>query len=179
MQLLNSVMETIKKLCNPSKEGITHINIYSKAKTELGLLLTNFARTPINHPEFGHFESLEGLWYWLGTGKRHDVLRTLYGYKAKQIGKSFERINNPDFQKEFESGLEVKFRSHPRIAELFKNTSVPLVHYYWFGTIDNYRLVIPTGSDWFTKWWQDKHLSFTDDRTRLWKQTENKFEKME
>ena len=35
------------------------------------------------------------------------------------------------------------------------------------------------GSDWLTKWWQDKHLSFTDDKTRLWKQTENKFEKME
>lgn len=68
--LQDKTMLLNKALYNPVDEGVTHINIYSKAKTELGLLSTNFARTPIDHPEFGHFESLEGLWYWLATDKK-------------------------------------------------------------------------------------------------------------
>lgn len=160
--LQDKTMLLNKALYNPVDEGITHINIYSKAKTELGLLSTNFAKTPIDHPEFGHFESLEGLWYWLASGKKHDVLRTLYGYKAKQIGKSFENINNPNFQKEFESGLEVKLQSYPKITELLESNPLPIIHYYWFGTLDDHRLVIPKDGDWFTEWWQKKHISLID-----------------
>jgi hypothetical protein len=48
----------------PEEDGVTHINIYSKGKTELGRWLTNFSYSPFNHPEYGKFLSMEGFWYW-------------------------------------------------------------------------------------------------------------------
>ena len=45
-------------MIDPKLDGIEHINIYSKGKTELGRLLTNFAQTPFIHPEYGRFESV-------------------------------------------------------------------------------------------------------------------------
>ena len=52
-------------ILTPQNDGITHINVYSKGKTTLGRWLTNFAHTPIDTID-GHFESIEGYWYWLG-----------------------------------------------------------------------------------------------------------------
>ena len=51
----------------PNEDGITHINICSKGKTELGRLLSNFAHTPFWLQGAGRFESVEGYWFWLGT----------------------------------------------------------------------------------------------------------------
>jgi hypothetical protein len=42
-------------------DGITHINIYSKGKTELGRWLSNFTYHPIE-TEDGKFDSVEGYW---------------------------------------------------------------------------------------------------------------------
>jgi len=33
-------------MINPEEDGITHINIYSKGKTDLGRMLSNFAKLP-------------------------------------------------------------------------------------------------------------------------------------
>lgn len=66
-------------------DGITHINVYSKGKTELGRLLSNFSHTPF----YGNdilFNSVEGWWQWFTTGKEYDYLKYLYGFKAKKRG---------------------------------------------------------------------------------------------
>ncbi len=67
------------------EDGITHINIYSKGKTELGRLMSNFALSPFSVPQHGEFKSIEGYWYWLSTGD--ESLRDLYGYEAKKAGR--------------------------------------------------------------------------------------------
>lgn len=81
---------------NPDEDGITHINVYSKGKTELGQLLSNFAYTPFVHSEYGKFNSIEAFWYYYFTGCKHDDLKLLYGYKAKEKGRKYnnDRINN-------------------------------------------------------------------------------------
>ena len=58
-------------IINPDNDGIDHINTYSKGKTELGKLLTNFAHTPFVHPKYGEFQSVEGFWYFKKTGYSH------------------------------------------------------------------------------------------------------------
>ena len=73
---------------NVEEDGITHVNIYSQGKTKLGKWLSNFSHTPID-TEDGHFESIEGYWYWLVTDNiNKDILRGLYGYEAKKPGES-------------------------------------------------------------------------------------------
>ena len=75
------IMETI--------DGVHHINVYSKGKTEIGRWLSNFSYSPIQTKN-GNFESIEGYWYWITT--LNDRLRELHGFPAKKLGKESEKI---------------------------------------------------------------------------------------
>ena len=121
-----------RKKIDPEMDGVDHINIYSKGKTELGRLLSNFARTPFNHPEYGRFESIEGFWYWAKTGYQHDELKGLYGYQAKMTGKDYEIIHDDNFVNEIKRAIELKIKQTPKIMELLKGNRLPFKHYYIF-----------------------------------------------
>ena len=139
---------------NPLDDGVTHINIYSKGRTELGKALSNFAPIGIKHPAFGNFDCLEGFWYWLSTGKQHDALRTVNGYDAKKLGKTLPRVIYPNFQVEFELGLFLKLRQHPELEIAVNQTTIPFVHYYYFGSIDNAKIVEPIEFKWIPDWFE-------------------------
>jgi len=47
-------------------DGITHINIYSKGKTLLGKMLSNWSYYPI-YLVLGRFNSIEGLIFYLSS----------------------------------------------------------------------------------------------------------------
>jgi hypothetical protein len=69
---------------DPKDDGITHINVYSKAKTELGKFLSNFSKCDLK-TEDGDFQSVEGLWYFLQITDEYkfkDDLRSLSGKSA-------------------------------------------------------------------------------------------------
>lgn len=72
-------------MVDPNEDGVTHINIYSQGKTELGRMLSNFYKCRIDTKD-GVFNSVEGYWYWLGIEdcKEKDALKTLSGYQAKK-----------------------------------------------------------------------------------------------
>lgn len=124
-------------MLDPKMDGVTHINIYSKGKTEMGRLLTNFAHTPFTHAEYGQFASVEGFWYWLRNGKSDDHLRTLYGFKAKEYGKQFESVGCSTFQEDVKEAIRCKLRQNKNILQMLVDSSLPLEHYYWYGDIDN------------------------------------------
>ncbi len=118
---------------DPNEDGITHINVYSKAKTELGRFLSNFAHSPVNTPD-GHFESLEGYWYWLKT--YDDYLRELYGYKAKEYGKKLPVANQTVNKSKFKKALYQKVKNNSEWLKenpLWNDLSLPLKHYYVYG----------------------------------------------
>jgi len=120
-------------MINPDKDGIDHINIYSKAKTNLGKLLSNFAWTPFTC-EDGLFSSIEGYWYWLGC--KDDRLRDMYGFKAKKLGRELEAPDYQDdeeFKRKIKSALRCKMFEHPDIAKMLKESDLPLKYYYVFG----------------------------------------------
>ena len=52
-------------MINPKQDGISHVNIYSQGKTELGRMLSNFYHYQVITKD-GNFTSVEGYWYWLG-----------------------------------------------------------------------------------------------------------------
>jgi len=51
------------------EDGVTHINIYSKGRTTLGQMLSNFEDSPFTC-EDGNFRSIEDYWYWLSVDNR-------------------------------------------------------------------------------------------------------------
>jgi hypothetical protein len=124
------------------EDGITHINIYSKGKTELGRMLSNFYKFPIKTLD-GDFMSVEGYWYWLSIDENtpeREELRKLYGFKVKQRGKEIlDKTNNgkssrfdEDFERKILRAIWYKFR---RCSDLIKPeyANLPIVHYYCYG----------------------------------------------
>ncbi len=125
---------------SPFSEGIDHINVYSKSKTDLGRLLTNFAHTPFTHPKYGHFESIEGAWFYFLTGKRHEKLRKLHGSAAKMQGSNLvprewrsEMVYTEDFKQIINECTQCKFRQHTDILLKLISNDLPLEHYYIVG----------------------------------------------
>lgn len=114
----------------PERDGVDHINVYSKGKTELGRLLTNFADTPFKHPEHGQFRTVEGFWYWLKTGMVHDDLRTMLGWEAKMLGKLLPVVEAPHFEVRIKTAIRAKLIQNPHILRMLLDNELPLAHYY-------------------------------------------------
>lgn len=117
---------------NPDKDGVDHINIYSKGFTELGQLLSNFAHTPFELPNVGKFQSVEGYWYWLLT--KDDSLKELHGYAAKQYGRRCMNLApETKITKDIlKAAYIAKLEANPNILEMLKQNTLPLKHYYMF-----------------------------------------------
>lgn len=148
----------------PKDDGVTHINVYSKGRTELGRLLSNFGHTPFKHPEYGYFSSIEAFWYWLSLGKNNDSLRSLYGFQAKKEGlalrEALEKQGNrkpkiENFNAEIKKAILCKIEQNERLGSLLKNSTLPLTHYYVWGDEANYRVTYPEKYAWIHEYIQD------------------------
>lgn len=119
----------------PEEDGITHINIYSKGATDLGRWLTNFAHVPFTHPTYGEFNSIEALWYYASTGFQHEELRSLSGFKAKEEGKKYSKvdIDPSEFASIIKMGIRAKLIGNPKMLGALIDTHLPLAHYYVYG----------------------------------------------
>ncbi|HXQ32489.1 MAG TPA: DUF4326 domain-containing protein [Anaerolineales bacterium] len=119
-----------KSRVNVLTDGIDHINIYSKGKTQLGRDLSNFSEIGFDHPQYGRFASVEAFYYFCSTGHQHAHLKTLYGFKAKQEGKLLERVDNPKLLDEIEEAIKLRFYQNPWLLQQFKVSTLPFKHYY-------------------------------------------------
>jgi hypothetical protein len=131
------------------RDGVDHLNIYSKAITQLGRALSNFAHTPFDHPELGHFESVEGLWYWLS--RQDESLRWLDGNEAKKHGKSLPLVmsyEDSEFKRLVTLGLLAKLESHPAIKRSLEETVLPLTHYYVYHFGGTEKMITPKDGEW-------------------------------
>lgn len=136
----------------PSEDGITHINIYSKGATDLGRWLTNFAHVPFTHPTYGEFNSIEALWYYASTGFQHEELRSLSGFKAKEAGKKHAKVEiDPDkFISIIKTGIRAKLIGNPKMLGALIDTTVPLAHYYVYGG-----KAVHAGYEWIGQYVED------------------------
>ncbi len=120
-------------MIDPEKDGIDHINVYSKGKTSLGRFLSNFALCPIE-TEDGPFDSIEGYWYWLGYPD--DRLRTVFGFRAKQLGRELGASDWQDgdvFKRKICDAITAKMQTSDFYEILDHSVQVeglPLKHYY-------------------------------------------------
>lgn len=126
------------KMYRPEKDGVDHINAYSKARTKVGRRLTNYARTPFEHRILGKFESMEGFWFWLASGRQYNRLRTVSGFNAHELGRvcleniEYEKVVDDKFKKWIKEATEAKFRQNTDLLqELIETGDLPIVHYYY------------------------------------------------
>lgn len=120
---------------DPDEDGVTHINVYTRGKTQLGRDLTNLSDIGFDHPRLGSFRCMEGLWYYGLTGYCHDDLRTLNGFDAKRVGRKKIRrrqLDEDQFREDIIAGLEARFEQNPDLKEALVNSHLPLLHYYCY-----------------------------------------------
>lgn len=137
---------------HPKEDGITHINIYSKGRTPLGRFLTNFALAPFDHPTDGPFESVEGYWYWLKTGRQHEILRLLHGAEAKTTGKKFDAVEIDGFDDQIKIAIRAKLLAHRGWLSQLIQSELPLTHYYYYGYDSASPKIIDAGYAWITEY---------------------------
>jgi len=109
------------------RDGIDVINCYSKGKTELGRLLTNFAHTPFILGDVS-FESVEGWWYWRNV-KAVEFLK-LYGFAAKKLGKELMAGGLPPTREELKAVYMAKLEGNPKLKAMLLESVLPFDHYY-------------------------------------------------
>lgn len=140
----------------------THINIYTGGKSRLGRLATNHSNVTINHPLFGAFRTLEGLWYWLRAGKfdAPDWLRVVSGAQARKEGKLLPVVFNDHFQREFKMGIVAKLNESYELRKLLKESTLPLVHYYYYAgkDVDDVTIRQPKGHEWQMIFWEEMRV---------------------
>lgn len=139
-------------------DGITHINIYTGGKTELGRFLSNFTHME-QDTEHGRFSSLEGYYHYLklmravneadipdiiriAVVKDIDRLRTMFGKQAQDYGRElrqrliYERIwindkPNEFFHECFRKAMLTKIETSS-FKDVFFESDLPFTHYYVF-----------------------------------------------
>lgn len=132
-----------------NNDGVDHINIYSKGKTALGMLLSNFAHTPFTGGN-KEFASVEAWWYWYSTGKMHSHLMLLHGFNAKKEGRKYKKvlkITGSELRKVYDR----KLVCNPKINSLLKESKLPFAHYYVYSNKE----VIPSEYLWTATLWDE------------------------
>lgn len=115
-------------------DGVTHINVFSKGNTELGRWLSNFSYSPIDVEGYGRFNSVEGLWYYLGS--LDENLRNLHGYAAKEYGRKavqVQRLDKEEFKRIILKAIDTKLKSDRSKLNMLRESTLPLCHYYEYG----------------------------------------------
>lgn len=132
----------------PLSDGVTHINVYSKGKTELGRLLTNPSPLSFTHPYFGRFETVEGFHFFLKTGMQNYDYAKLSGFDARKYGKEDHRnyVNNPDFDRMMRIAWICKITQNSNLCRLVMDNDLPLTHYYFYGREDNCKIIPVKGN---------------------------------
>lgn len=145
----NNFFNIVVKTFSPDDDGITHINIYSKSKTELGRILSNFAHTPFTTVNHGKFASVEGFYYWLKSGMQYDELRNLHGFQAKSVGRKFPIVKNENFDLICKQVIRYKLMQNRQVYDLLKASSLPFTHYYSYSG-----KIVQADNKW-ADWWEE------------------------
>lgn len=112
----------------------THINIDSRAKTDMGKMLTHLYESKFVHPEFGPFQSMEGFWAYVRNNGSGNQFRTMHGMTARRAS---QKVKSRKIDFFYEIILEANFEKITQntegLADMLKESTLPFDHYYVFG----------------------------------------------
>jgi len=123
--------------------------VYSRGVTSLGRALSNLSECNIEHPYYGHFRTLEGLWFYMKTGFKDDSFRIVKGLAAREQGKKMPSDFFPLFSKMFKLGMLEKLDKNPQLQRDLVANELPLAHYYLYGK----KIMIQDRHQWQLDYW--------------------------
>jgi hypothetical protein len=127
-------------------DGVDHINIDQRGKTELGQQLSHLTKMQFVHPEFGPFQSIEGFIGYIRSGAKDDSFRYLHGMNARFRSRELDTQFIRGFREIVMDANYLKITQNEELFESFKISSLAFDHYYLFGA--NQRPVRPKNATW-------------------------------
>lgn len=127
-ELMYRVSE-MSRVMRPEEDGITHINVGSQAKTELGKMLSNPYRSKFTLKEDGEFYSIEAYWYYLLTGSKYEELRTMSDFNAKQYAANLPKRSVKLFAQRVSDAIDAKIDQNFKLRCLLRNNELILEQY--------------------------------------------------
>jgi hypothetical protein len=116
------------------KDGIEHINIDMRARTELGRMLSSLYYAPFNHPLFGPFNSMEAFMAWIRSVNPSNSIRELSGMEARWANKAAKGPFLEDFDAIVEEANFYKISQNSEMRRLMLESTLPFDHYYIYQT---------------------------------------------
>lgn len=120
-------------------DGQDHINIAEKARTSLGRFLDINTRTPFEHPDLGHFESIGGLWYFIKVEDSREGFRKTYGRSNRILGKEHRQRQVEGFPIIIADATWIKILSNPGMAANLAKCTLPFKNYFLYGALNTVR----------------------------------------
>jgi hypothetical protein len=117
------------------EDGVDHLNASSSAQTRLGQALDINAHTPFNHPDLGMFNSLGGLWYYVGGETQNDIFRTLFGQQCRTQGKKIRLREVIGFKTIIAEATWLKVIADPALTKAMTESSLPFRSYHLQGDL--------------------------------------------
>jgi len=132
------------------QEGVDHINISLASNHKLGRFLSTRFKTPFVHPEFGSFNSVEGLWQFLtrhiDDEETETFVRTFFGSRNTRHLTKLEKKNVANFKEIIFEVMANKLNFSDEYSKILVKNKLPLQMYY-LDTSGN-QVVVPF-SNWF------------------------------
>jgi hypothetical protein len=144
-----------RKDWDPQNDGIDHINIGVVRRTPglAGLLSNQSRRSPIDHPYFGRFSTMESYWTYLQYEKGHDEIRDLHGAPLQAFTKKLgPKVRRRYFRDLIMDGNFYRIQQSSAIKRQFIESELPFANYWLHG--DSNVPIYPTVSSWLI---QDLH----------------------
>lgn len=173
----------ITAIYNPDEDGITHINIWLHAKTELGRELCHFYEMPFIHPVFGPFNSMEGLWQYVQAKESDskiesermsaESLRYLSGMTAKRSGKKLTWRHVDKFHEIINAANFYKIEQNSELKRMFVESNLPFAYYYVHKPPSKEfqclipRIINPEGYGWVVQGFEDNRKLMNDGKEPL------------
>lgn len=126
-------------------DGVTHINIDKRGRTELGQMLTHMARSQFDHPEFGPFQSVEGYIGFIRSGAKDDQFHYVHGMNARYRAKNQDSDFIRGFRELVMEANYLKIVQNETLRQAIKASALPFDHYY---LLSNGRPVQPRNAQW-------------------------------
>jgi len=150
----------------PENDGIDHINVFSKSRSKLGRMLSNFAHTPFTL-DGNKFESVESWWYWtkmnninktvlfpIFSDEQLGEIRSLIGKEAKLYFRELYKDDSSSFNAEpFELKRTYlqKLEENPDVKKELMENKLPIDHYYMMFD----KKISAASSMWTAKLWEE------------------------
>ena len=77
------------------------------------------------------------------------------GFNAKQLGKTYERVECPDFQEIIKQALICKLEQNSYIIDEMLHTELPFAHYYCYGKPPDHKVIEPKEHLWLVDFFEE------------------------